>query len=771
MKLVVVESPTKAKTLSKLLGKDYQIKASMGHIRDLPKKGLGVDVDHDFEPEYVIPEKSKKVLADLRAGLKNADSVILATDPDREGEAIAWHLEQILSGEAKEVIDTPKKKGRSKKAGAKGKAGKTGSDKTEGGKTEKTENETKDETKEEINEPVETIAFDVDKSKFQRVVFHELTKAAVEEAFSHPTTLDLDLVDAQQARRVLDRLVGYKLSPLLWKKVRYGLSAGRVQSVAVRLVVERERERQLFKSEEYWSIEGEFKNGSDDILKAELIEKNEKKLEIKSLDEAKNIENDLKNDSFEVVSIKISERQRKPYAPFKTSTLQQAASNVFGFTAKRTMNAAQKLFEQGFITYHRTDSLNLSPAFVGGARSYIEAKMGKKYLPENFVFYKTNAKSAQEAHEAIRPTNLNNEPSFIESHVKSQRMADDEVKIYSLIWKRAVECQMLPAVYDQTVIDIGSKKGYMFRANGSVIKFDGWLYVEKYLGIEEDPESLNELPKLKEGESVKLLKLNSEQHFTQPPARYSDATLIKTLEDLEIGRPSTYAPTITTIQTRGYVVKDGKYFVPTDVAYVVNDLLVKYFSHVVDYEFTAEVEKDLDKIAEGQKEWVPVIRQFYTPFEKTVKEKDKELNKMDITNLGESAETCPECGKPLIFKLGKYGKFLSCSGFPVCNYAKPVEDPNANGGVKQDFGKCPNCEDGIFILKQGKFGKFLACSNYPKCKTTQTYLEKIGMKCPKCLDGEVIIKKTKGRVFYGCSKYPECNYSSWKNPLKIDKTA
>ena len=700
MKLVIVESPTKAKTLAGILGKDFEIKASMGHIRDLPKKGLGVDVDKNFEPAYEVPEKSKKVLAELKKSAKDSNEIILATDPDREGEAIAWHLSSLLASK---------------------------------------------------------------KVKFERVVFHELTKSAIEEAFTHPGTLDINLVDAQQARRILDRLVGYKLSPLLWKKVRYGLSAGRVQSVAVRLIVERERERQQFKPEEYWSIYGDFENDAKKQLKAELVEKNSKKLEIISGDQAKKLENELKIDSFKISEIKKTERQRKPYAPFKTSTLQQSASNVFGFTAKRTMSSAQKLFEHGYITYHRTDSLNLSPQFVNVARDYIAKEMKAEYLPEKGVFYKTNAKNAQEAHEAIRPTNLFLEPAHL-----SKKLSADDVKIYSLIWKRSLECQMLPAVYDQTTITIGSTGGYLFRATGSIIKFDGWLYVGKHMAIEEDPETLNELPDFVENEAVTLNKLTSEQHFTQPPARYSDATLIKALEELEIGRPSTYAPTITTIQSRGYVVKESKYFVPTDVAYVVTDLLVEHFPDVIDYKFTAQVENSLDAIANGEKKWVPVIREFYTPFEKEVKEKDKVLQKHDITNLGESGEKCPECGKVLIYKLGKYGKFLSCSGYPDCAYARPIEETKNGEEVPQDYGKCPNCETGVFVLRQGKFGKFLACSNYPKCKTTQKYLEKIDMKCPKCADGDVIIKKAKGRTFYGCSRYPQCDYSSWKNPLKPD---
>ncbi|MFZ5425291.1 MAG: type I DNA topoisomerase [Patescibacteria group bacterium] len=707
MKLVIVESPTKAKTLSKILGEDYIIKASMGHIRDLPKKKLGVSVeDGSFLPEYEIPSKSKKVITALKKDLTDVDTVVLATDPDREGEAIAWHLMQAL---------------------------------------------TTSKNKKSLN--------------FERVVFHELTKEAVEAAFSHPGKLNIDLVDAQQARRVLDRLVGYKLSPLLWKKVRYGLSAGRVQSVAVRLIVEKERERNAFKPEEYWTLDGLFENNAKVELKASLFEKDSKKLEIKTEKTAKEIEKDLKDATFLIAQVKKSERKRKPGTPFKTSTLQQTAANTLGFSAKRTMSAAQKLFEAGHITYHRTDSLSLAPQFVEAARNFVKKDIGANFVPENAVEYKTTTKNAQEAHEAIRPTDVKCSPK----DKKITGLSLDEKKVYSLIWRRSIESQMVPAVYDQTSIVIGSNNGYNFKASGSVIKFDGWLAIGKKYGLDADKETLNELPDFSEGEQMALKNIISEQHFTQPPARYSDATLIKALEELGIGRPSTYAPTISTIIARGYVHREQRYFYPEDVAYVVNDLLIEHFDNIVDYEFTAQMEEKFDKIAEGQQDWIPMIKDFYTPFDKILEEKDKELQKADVTKLGESEEKCPECGKVLYIKLGKYGKFLSCSGFPDCEYAKPIDEEqpkDENGNPVEDFGKCENCEDGTMILKQGRFGKFLACSNYPKCKTTKPYLDKIGMDCPQCEDGEVIVKKAKGRVFYGCSNYPKCKYASWKNPLQ-----
>ncbi|HOA18269.1 MAG TPA: type I DNA topoisomerase [bacterium] len=699
MKLVIVESPTKAKTLSQVLpAKEYIIKASMGHIRDLPKSGLGVDIDNDFLPEYSVPSKAKKTLNELKTSMKEAEEIILATDPDREGEAISWHLKELLSSKKGKVL-------------------------------------------------------------FKRVVFHELTKDAIEEAFRNPGDLDMNLVDAQQARRVLDRLVGYKLSPLLWKKVMYGLSAGRVQSVAVRLIVERERERQEFKPEEYWSLDAEFTDKRDKRpLKASLVEKDGDKIDISKEKDIKKIEKELNGASFLVSSVKKTERKKSPYPPYKTSTLQQAGANVLGFNASRTMKAAQGLFEKGYITYHRTDSLNLSPQFINSARKFIEKEYGKDHIPQKGIYYKTKTANAQEAHEAVRITDVYRRPG------KSSGITGDELKIYTLIWKRSLECQMEDAVYDQTSISIKSDNSYTFRSSGSIVKFDGWLRIGNVLKIDESEEEVSRnLPDYSEGEQVKLKDLFPEQHFTQPPARYSDASLIKKLEDLGVGRPSTYAPTISTIQQRGYIQREGRYFIPKDVAYVVNDLLVGHFPEVIDYGFTAQMEDELDEIAEGKKEWAPVIRDFYTPFSRDLEKKDKELNKHDVTNLGESDEKCPKCGKNLVFKLGKYGKFLSCSDYPECEYAKPLNN-SGESLSDEEFGECPNCEDGKFILKQGRFGKFLACSNYPKCKTTKPYLEKIGIKCPKCGEGDVVVKKAKYKNFYGCSRYPDCDWKSWKNP-------
>ncbi|MBN1162141.1 type I DNA topoisomerase [Patescibacteria group bacterium] len=706
MDLVIVESPTKAKTLGGFLGKEYEVKASRGHIRDLPKSGLGVDVEHDFTPEYVVPEKSKKVLRELKKSAEGSQKIILATDLDREGEAIAWHLYELLQ---------PKTKSKQK--------------------------------------------------EFKRAVFHEITKGAIQESFDNLGELNMALVDAQQARRILDRLVGYKLSPLLWKKVRYGLSAGRVQSVAVRLIVERERERKAFKPEEYWSIKASFKDVENKRpFEAELVKIAGENEKIGNEKQANIIVEELKKDVFEVETIKKTEKKRSTNPPFKTSTLQQVMANVYGLSARSTMSAAQKLFEKGYITYHRTDSFNLSPQFVDSACNYIKKEFGADYLPEKALFYKSNSKGAQEAHEAIRPTDVRKTP------LDKDRLKGDELKVYTMIWKRAVECQMVPAVYDQTTLEVLSEKKFLLRSTGSIIKFLGWMVVSKLLNFDINGE-ISELPEYNEGEKVKLNEVIPCQHFTQPPPRYNDASLIKKMEEIGVGRPSTYAPTISTITARRYVERDGRYFIPTDVAYVVVDLLVEHFPDIIGYEFTAEMESQLDEIAGGDKKWVPVVSEFYKPFEKELKSKEKELSKTDVTTLEVLDEKCPDCGKELVIKLGKYGKFISCSGYPDCEYARPMEEDKVyddEGNEVTEFGKCPNCEDGKFVLKKGRFGKFLACSNYPKCKTTKPYLEKIGVKCPKCQengkDGDVVIKKAKRKVFYGCSNYPECDWSSWTDP-------
>ncbi len=696
--LVVVESPAKTRTLKKYLGEDFEIKASLGHIKDLPKSELGVDVEKDFAPQYEVAPKKKKVVSELKAAAKKADQVFLATDPDREGEAIAQHVYEVISAKRKD-------------------------------------------------------------QKSKRVVFHEITEDAVKAAFANPRGIDANLVDAQKARRVLDRLVGYKLSPLLWKKIRYGLSAGRVQSVAVRLIVDRERERDAFKPDEYWKVEAELKSQrspNTQTFPALLTKKDDKKLEIKNKKQTDSILKDLKKANYIVKEIKTEEKKRYPAPPFTTSTLQQTAFNTCGFSSKRTMRIAQALYERGLITYHRTDSTRLASSAVSQIRKLIAKEFGTKYLPAGAKVYKTKAKVAQEAHEAIRVTDVG----------RKQAGERDGIKLYDLIWRRTVACQMNPAVFDQQTVDVAAKN-YLFRAIGSVLKFDGFLKVYSGKVGEKDIR----LPQLTEGEELTLVKLTPSQHFTQPPNRYTEATLIKELEKNGIGRPSTYAPTISTIQSRGYVSKEGRALKPEDVGLVVNDLLVEHFPEIVDLKFTARMEEDLDEIADGKREWVPVIREFYEPFEKKLETKTKELKKKDFTTLEKTSEKCPECKKPLVVKLGKYGKFLSCSGFPKCKYGRPYEDKDEDGkpdkaDKSQLKGECPEC-GGELVLKEGKFGKFISCSKYPECKFTKQYLDKIGMKCPECKQGEVIIKRSrKGKTFYGCSRYPKCKWASWKDPRR-----
>jgi len=728
--LVVVESPTKTRTLKKFLGKDFEIKASLGHIKDLPKSKLGVDVEHDFKPQYQIAPGKKKVVKELREAAEKADQVYLATDPDREGEAIASHVNEEIAKSKKQ--------------------------------------------------------------KAKRVVFHEITKDAVAEAFKHPRDIDANLVDAQKARRVLDRLVGYKLSPLLWKKIRYGLSAGRVQSVAVRLIVEREREREKFKPQEYWRINAKLRAQSankDQSFYAELKSKGEKsffvsekiqlfagpyrieRTTITSKAEAEALVKKLSKKDFVVEAVDKRKVRRPPSPPFTTATLQRAAAGLFGFSSKRTMRAAQNLYEQGLITYHRTDSVSLSQKFLADARAFLKKKFPPAYLPEKPRQYKTKSRTAQEAHEAIRPTDVGLQVQS--SKFKVQNLGRDEAKLYKLIWQRAVSSQMADAVFDATRVTIRAGD-YLFEARGSVLKFDGW---KKIAGRAHPTPTEETLPPLERGEVLHLISLLPSEHFTSPPPRYTEATLIKDLEKFEIGRPSTYAPIISTIQERGYINRENGYLVPADIGIVVNDLLVKHFPEIVDLKFTARMEEDLDEIARGKKEWVPVIREFYEPFEEELRIKNKELRKGDFTTLQRTEEKCPECGKPLVVKLGKYGKFLSCSGFPECRYSRPYEPPATSSqqpaiDQSQLEGRCPEC-GGELVLKDGRFGKFIACANYPKCKFTKQYLQKIGMKCPECGQGEVIIKRSKrGKVFYGCSRYPECKWASWKDPRRLaDKKA
>ncbi|MBI4709221.1 MAG: type I DNA topoisomerase [Candidatus Portnoybacteria bacterium] len=672
MDLIIVESPTKARTIQKFLNKEYSVVSSFGHIRDLPKKELGIDIENNFEPKYVVPMLSRKKLTPIKKSLEKADKVILATDEDREGEAIAWHLTQALK---------------------------------------------------------------LDAEKSDRIVFHEITKSAIQEALKNPRRIDMDLVDSQQARRILDRIVGYQLSPFLWRKIAKGLSAGRVQSVAVRLIVEREREIQNFKPEEYWSIEALLKKAeSEKEFTATLIKRGEipiGKLDIGTKENADKILKDLEGAKYQIAKIEKKETKRNPLPPFTTSTLQQAAWQKFHFSAKMTMSLAQRLYEEGHITYHRTDSLNISQIALDAAKKFILEKFGATYWPGFSKTYKTKSKGAQEAHEAIRPTSPEAEPENL-------KLDASQAKLYQLIWSRFLASQMSSAIFDSTSIDIEANN-HIFRANGSMMKFDGFLRVYPIKFQEMD------LPSLQEKEILELIKLISSQHFTQPPPRYSEATLIKALEEDGIGRPSTYAPIISTIQDRNYIQKDeARKFFPTDIGFTVNDLLVEHFPVIVDLKFTAHMEEDLDKIAEGQIKWQPVIKEFYDPFKENLDQKYEEVKKQKAP-VEPTDKTCPQCGKPLVIRTSRFGKFYACSGFPECRYTENIA--NSTGVT------CPECKQGKINEKRTRKGKiFYACSNYPDCKFA-LWDKPTGETCPKC--GSLLISDKKGRI--KCSN-KECGF-------------
>ncbi len=699
--LVIVESPTKAKTIAKFLGRNYIVRSSMGHIRDLPRSKMGIDIENGFAPQYVVPKKNSKLATELKKLAKDSDKVILATDEDREGEAISWHLAEILK------------------------------------------------------QPEE---------KYERITFHEITKEAIGNALQKPREIDMNLVDAQQARRVLDRLVGYELSPFLWKKVIKGLSAGRVQSVAVRLIVEREREIEAFDPQEYWTVEGLFhKEDSENKFEAKLNSINGKKLdklEISSKSEADGILDELKASEFTVSSIEKKKTRRQPYAPFTTSTLQQEANRRLGLSSKQTMRLAQQLYEGitigsqgsvGLITYMRTDSLNLADKFLLESGEYIKARFGDDHYggPRR---YKTKAKGAQEAHEAIRPTEASRNPDELKPYLNAQ-----QYKLYKLIWQRAVASQMAEAVIDSTVVDISdTSEKYMFRANGSTIKFAGFMKVYPV----DSKETI--LPELKESETVIAEKIGGAQHFTQPPARYSDATLVKALEEDGIGRPSTYAPTISTIIDRGYVERiEGRRLKPKEIAFLVIDLLMEHFPNIVDLKFTANMEEDLDEVAEGKKDWVPVITDFYMPFKENLDKKYDEVDKKKLTE-EKTDEKCEKCGSPMVIKMGRFGKFLACSNYPECKNTKQLGADGKITEPEKTDEKCPNCGADM-VFKHGRFGKFLACGNYPDCKTTKAITT--GVKCPQCGENEIAEKRSRaGKTFYACTGYPNCKFALWSKP-------
>ncbi|MDA1168898.1 MAG: type I DNA topoisomerase [bacterium] len=690
--LVIVESPAKAKTIQKYLGKNFSVKSSYGHVRDLPKSKIGVDVKKGFEPSYIIPDKAKARIADLKAAAKKADIVYFATDEDREGEAIAWHLLQVL-GTAPE--------------------------------------------------------------KAKRITFTEITKTAIARAVENPREIDQNLVDAQQARRVLDRLVGYELSPLLWNKVRRGLSAGRVQSVAVRLIVEKEEEIKKFEAQEYWSVDallakaGNQFNASLKAIDGKVIGK----LGLANKESVQDILKNLDGATYTISNITKKERKRTAPAPFTTSTLQQAAFNQLGFSSKRTMMIAQGLYENGFITYMRTDSLNLSQDAVQAATRAITSMFGKEYALDAPRVFTKKSKNAQEAHEAIRPSDPEKSPESL-----APELDTTQLKLYRLIWQRMVASQMADAKLNQTAVDI-TAKNYIFRASGTSVIFDGFV---KALG-EKAAFQETVLPDLTEQDVLDLIKLQHEQHFTQAPARYSEATLVKALEEHGIGRPSTYAPTIDVIQKREYVVKnDEKRLAPTEIGTLVNSVLTEHFPNIVDIDFTANMESSLDDVASGEKAWQPVMKEFYDPFHALIKTKDKELKKSDITEEATN-ETCPKCSSPLIIKLGRFGKFKACSKYPDCKFTEPLGDEKKM--EEEHSGQiCPDCGKPL-VVKRGRFGAFLGCSGYPDCKHITPIVKETGVDCIACNKGKIIEKKSRrGKMFYACNQYPDCKNAYWSKP-------
>jgi DNA topoisomerase-1 len=764
--LVIVESPAKAKTIGKYLGKDYLVKASLGHVKDLPKKDLAVDVERDFTPRYEVIEGKKKLIAELRQAAKGVDFIYLAADPDREGEAICWHLKEELE---------PKKAG---------------------------------------------------KPAIFRVMFNEITAAAVKKAFELPLAVNIHLVEAQQARRVLDRLVGYKISPLLWDKVRRGLSAGRVQTVAVRVIVEREREIRAFQKQEYWTIDVSLNAKKAPVLTARLNKRADETPTIGNEATAKEIVDDLDGASYIVKSVSTREKKRNPVPPFITSTLQQESSRKLRFSVKRTMMLAQGLYEGkelgsegavGLITYMRTDSTRVSEDALTEVRGFVTERYGAEFLPKSPNIYKTK-KDAQDAHEAIRPTSVLRTPESLE-----KLLAEDELKLYRLIWMRFIASQMMPALFDQTTIDVNaagkSKVPYIFRATGSVLKFEGFLkiYEEGKDQKDEDDEDLkHKLPVVAEGETLRFKEILPEQHFTEPPPRYNEATLVKKLEADGVGRPSTYASIISTIQDREYVQKDSaKRFVPTELGMVVTDLLLESFNDLFEVSYTARMEEELDEIEEGKLEWRVAMADFYERFQKDLDHAAR--NMTDIKRMEKPTDlVCEKCGKPMVIKWGKHGSFIACTGYPECTNTReltvdlPDVDKTADLGEQDETEYCENCGRPM-VLKKGRFGQFFACSGYPDCKTTKQiggeqrkdvaleekcpqcgnhlvqkfgrygefiacsnyptckYVKQktIGVRCPNCSEGEIVERRSKrGRTFYGCNRYPECDFVAWGKPLQ-----
>ncbi|MFQ5449032.1 MAG: type I DNA topoisomerase [Nitrospinaceae bacterium] len=708
--LLIVESPTKVNTLKKIVGKDFVIKASVGHLKDLPKKKLGVDVDNDFAPEYITIRGKGKILSELKAAAKKAEKIYLAPDPDREGEAIAHHIgNEVARFSQGEIF---------------------------------------------------------------RITFNEITKKAVKEALKNPTQLNLNKVNAQQARRILDRLVGYKISPLLWKKIHRGLSAGRVQSVALRMVCDREKEIQKFQPKEYWSITLDLEGRVPPPFEAKLFKIGGQKAEVSNQEGADRIVKDVEGSRPVLKKVEKKERKRYPAAPFITSTLQQEASRKLNFSPKKTMMLAQKLYEGlslgargtvGLITYMRTDSVRLSSEALDEVRKLIPSRFGKEYLPESPNYYKSK-KSAQDAHEAIRPTDVMLDPKDLKEYLEK-----DTFNLYQLIWSRFVSCQMVPAVMDTTSFDIETGQ-YLFRANGSILKFAGFMkvYVEDTEETSQNGQGKTDrlLPPLEAGEVLNLSKILPEQHFTQPPPRYTEAMLVKELEEKGVGRPSTYASIISVIKDRDYIRSKERRLHPSELGFLVSDMLVENFPDIMNTEFTAKMEDQLDEIEDGKMNWVNALKAFYDPFKVDLEQAEKKMKDIK-SQVEETDEICEKCAKPMIIKWGRFGKFMACSGYPDCKNTRDLGDDSSgdNGGAVEEVeGDCEQCGAPL-IMKRGRFGKFIACSKYPECKFTKPI--GLGIACPEegC-KGEISPRRTKkGRTFYGCNQYPKCKFVSWEKPV------
>lgn len=719
MNLVIVESPAKCKTIKKYLGKDYEVLASYGHVRDLIPKEGAVDPYNDFQMKYQVIEKNERHVQAIVKALKKADALLLATDPDREGEAISWHLYELLKN--RKLLK---------------------------------------------NKAV------------HRVVFNQITKEAVQNAVADPRDLSMDLVNAQQTRRALDYLVGFNLSPLLWKKIRRGLSAGRVQSPALRMIVEREEEIEAFKAREYWTIEADLLKEKQGFS-AKLTRYQEEKLEQFSITDAESAAEAEKrllaaaDGKLRVEKVQKKQRRRNPAAPFTTSTLQQEAARKLGFTAQRTMRTAQQLYEgvdtgdgaMGLITYMRTDSVNLAEEAVAELREFIAKRYGNDQLPEQPRQFKTKSKNAQEAHEAVRTTSILRTPEELERH-----LTKDQFRLYQLIWKRTIACQMIHATINTVTADLSCGEGNTFRANGSTIANPGFMavYMESVDDAKKGDGDEKMLPPLKEGEEIPLKAIRPEQHFTEPPPRYSEASLVKALEEHGIGRPSTYASIISTLQSREYVKLEKKRFHPTDVGRVVKQFLTKYFTQYVDYDFTARLEDELDAISRGEEEWIPLLRQFWGPFKDRIDHTQENVKRSDVTHEA-LEEACPQCGKPLSIRLGRHGRFIGCTNYPECDYTRDL-----NGNKKEQEEpeivadrKCPDCGSDL-VIKRGKYGKFIGCTSYPDCRHIEP-LEKpvdTGVSCPKCNKGSLMRRKSRrGKIFYSCSTYPDCDYAIWNEPV------